>query len=248
MYVSGSGQASPAVTSGDHIYLSNNGNITASGNISASGTAYSLFNTSPQAHFGNSAPIPSNYQLQVTGDTFLNGDLYTNSNITASGNISASGTITATSFTGSLKGTASTASIATTVTLTATNTTNATHYLTFTDAATGNENVRTDTSLTYNPSSNTLATTAVTATTVSASIVGALAYQYNDPESLVAAGISQGTATAITKAGPIFVTGVATRGIILPRWFEMFIYLQYIICLQPIVFYYIPSRENVLEH
>jgi hypothetical protein len=38
MYVSGSGQASPAVTSGDHIYLSNNGNITASGNISSSGT------------------------------------------------------------------------------------------------------------------------------------------------------------------------------------------------------------------
>ncbi len=77
------------------LFLDSTGNITASANISASGTAYSLFNTSPQAHFGNSAPIPSNYQLQVTGDTFLNGDLYTNSNITASGNISASGTITA---------------------------------------------------------------------------------------------------------------------------------------------------------
>ena len=64
------------------------------GDISASGTTYSLFNTAPQAHFGNSAPIPSDYQLQVTGDTFLNGDLYTNSNITASGNISSSATST----------------------------------------------------------------------------------------------------------------------------------------------------------
>lgn len=49
-----------------------------------------------------------------------------------------------------------TADIATTVSLVATNTTNATHYVTFVDSATGNENVRTDTSLTYNPSTNTL--------------------------------------------------------------------------------------------
>jgi hypothetical protein len=42
----------------------------------------------------------------------------------------------------------------------ATNTTNATHYITFVDAATGNENVRTDTNLTYNPSTNVLTTTA----------------------------------------------------------------------------------------
>jgi hypothetical protein len=74
------------------------------GHISASGTAYSLFNTSPQAHFGNSAPIPSNYQLQVTGDTFLNGNLYTNSNITASGNISASGDLTISNINGTING------------------------------------------------------------------------------------------------------------------------------------------------
>ena len=49
-----------------------------------------------------------------------------------------------------------TADIATTVALVATNTTNATHYVTFVGTATGNENVRTDTSLTYNPSTNTL--------------------------------------------------------------------------------------------
>lgn len=71
--------------------------------------------------------------------------------------------ITSTKFTGPLTGnvtgkadTAGTADIATTVTLTATNSTAATHYLTFVDTATGNENVRTDTDLTYNPSTNTL--------------------------------------------------------------------------------------------
>ena len=45
---------------------------------------------------------------------------------------------------------------ATTVTLTETSTTNATHYLTFSDALSGNEAIRTDTSLQYNPSTNTL--------------------------------------------------------------------------------------------
>lgn len=56
------------------------------------------------------------------------------------------GTVTASSFSGP----------ATQVTLVATNTTNATHYLNFTDAATGNEEIRTDTNLFYNPSTNTL--------------------------------------------------------------------------------------------
>ena len=56
-------------------------------------------------------------------------------------------------FTGTVNGTAS---VATTVTLVATNTTAAEHFLTFVDTATGNENVRTDTGLTYNPGTNTL--------------------------------------------------------------------------------------------
>lgn len=59
------------------------------------------------------------------------------------------------------------AGVATTVTLVATNTTNATHYLAFVDAATGDENIRTDTSLSYNPSTNIL-----TAGTVEAIIDG----------------------------------------------------------------------------
>jgi len=67
--------------------------------------------------------------------------------------------VTATTFVGSLNGnanTASTANVATTVTLTQTDTTNATHYLLFSDALTGNEDVRTDSGITYNPSTNTI--------------------------------------------------------------------------------------------
>ena len=43
--------------------------------------------------------------------------------------------------------------------LTASNTTNAEHFLTFVDTATGNEDVRTDTNLTYNPGTNILSAT-----------------------------------------------------------------------------------------
>ena len=57
-----------------------------------------------------------------------------------------------------------TAAIATTVTLVATNATDATHYPVFVDTATGNENPRTDTGLTYNPNSGTLAATDFNAT------------------------------------------------------------------------------------
>ena len=60
--------------------------------------------------------------------------------------------------TGSLIGNADTATTASTVTLTATNTTAASHFVTFVDTATGNEGLRTDTDLTYNPSTNTLTT------------------------------------------------------------------------------------------
>jgi len=60
--------------------------------------------------------------------------------------------------TGNVTGNADTASVATTVELTATNTANATHFITFVDAATGNENLRTDSTLTFNPNTNTLST------------------------------------------------------------------------------------------
>ena len=61
---------------------------------------------------------------------------------------------------GDLEGTAD---IATTVTLVATNSTNALHYVTFVDSATGDKNVRTDTSLTYNPYDNELTTGRISA-------------------------------------------------------------------------------------
>ena len=67
--------------------------------------------------------------------------------------------VTSTGFTGALTGnasTATTAGVATLVTLTATNSTAASHYLVFSDSATGNEDMRTDTSLFYNPSTNVL--------------------------------------------------------------------------------------------
>ena len=62
---------------------------------------------------------------------------------------------------------AQSATNATTVTLVATDTTASAHYITFVDSSTGNENIRTDTSLAYNPSTNVL-----TAGTVDAIIDG----------------------------------------------------------------------------
>jgi len=62
--------------------------------------------------------------------------------------------------------TATTASKATTVTLVATNSTAATHYVTFVDTATGDETVRTDTNLTYNPGTNTLGATNLVANAI----------------------------------------------------------------------------------
>lgn len=104
-------------------------------------------------------------QTESTNSTFypLFADAVTgNDDVRADTGISynpSTNTLTTTTFAGSLSGnatTASTAAVATTVTLTATNTTNAVHYVTFVDAATGNEDMRTDLGLTYNPSTGEL--------------------------------------------------------------------------------------------
>jgi len=58
--------------------------------------------------------------------------------------------------TGDVTGNAGSATVASTIALTATDTSAAAHYVTFVDTATGNEQVRTDTGLTYFPSTNTL--------------------------------------------------------------------------------------------
>ena len=67
-----------------------------------------------------------------------------------------------------ISGNASTATTATTVALVPTDSTNSTHYITFVDTASGNENIRTDTALTYNPSGNVLTATFVSSTQVTA--------------------------------------------------------------------------------
>ncbi len=62
--------------------------------------------------------------------------------------------------TGTLIGNADSASVATTVALTATNSPSTGHFITFVDAVTGNENIRTDNGLQYQPSTNTIAASA----------------------------------------------------------------------------------------
>ncbi len=87
--------------------------------------------------------------------------------------------------TGDLTGTASLASIATTVTLVPTNTSASVHYLAFTANSSGDEGVRSDTSLTYQPSTNTLATGIINATTVNATSIAATSLTGNIFTSLI---------------------------------------------------------------
>jgi hypothetical protein len=96
----------------------------------------------------------------IADGTIVNGDIADNTIRGAKLNVSSDnvtfGNVTATNFTGI-------ASIATAVTLSANNTNNETVYLTFSDTATGNQSLETDTSLSYNPSTNILSTTATQA-------------------------------------------------------------------------------------
>jgi hypothetical protein len=75
--------------------------------------------------------------------------------------------------TGNLTGTASSATIASTVTLVPTNTSASVHYVAFTQNSNGDESVRSDTSLTYQPSTNTLALGVLNSTTINATSVSA---------------------------------------------------------------------------
>ena len=72
-------------------------------------------------------------------------------------NIHTSGIITATSFSGS--GANLSGVTASSVLVTATNTTNATHYVAFSDSVSGQETMRSDIALTFNPSTDTLSCT-----------------------------------------------------------------------------------------
>lgn len=127
----------------------------------------------------------------------------------ASGNFAA-GTITAT-----LSGTAS---VATAITLVATNSTNATHYPLFVDAATGDENPRTDTGFTYNPSTGILtadsftgAGTGLTGTASSLSIGGNAATATSATNATNAANLALTDDTS-TNATHYPLLGDATSG------------------------------------
>jgi len=106
------------------------GNYVATADVSGNGLSGSSTTE------GGTFTVASNATATNTGSTIVFRD--------ASGDFSA-GTITATAFTGP----------ASQVALTATST-NTAHYVTFVDTTTGNENIRTDVDLAYNPSSNVL--------------------------------------------------------------------------------------------
>ena len=92
----------------------------------------------------------------IADGTIVNGDIADTTIRGAKLNVSTDsvtfGNVTATNFTG-------TASVATAVTLGANNSNNETVYLVFSDTATGNQSLETDTGLSYNPSTNILSTT-----------------------------------------------------------------------------------------
>lgn len=110
-------------------------------------------------------------------------------------NITSNGT-----FYGSLTGVAAVATVSNTSTLTADNTTNATNYLTFVNNATGNQALRTDIGLSFNPSTNTLTTT-----TFSGAFSGSGAALTSIPNSATTASASNGASTIVarTSAGGI---------------------------------------------
>jgi hypothetical protein len=96
----------------------------------------------------------------IADGTIVNGDIADTTIRGAKLNVSTDsvtfGNVTATNFTG-------TASVATAITLNANNSNNETVYLVFSDTATGNQSLETDTGLSYNPSTNILSTTSTQA-------------------------------------------------------------------------------------
>jgi len=117
------------------------------GNISASGTV-----------------TASGFNGWLEGNVFANDSTL----LVDAGNGRIPAEVVTGTFTGTVVGNASSATVASTVSLTATST-NSDHFVTFVDTSTGNENVRTDADLKYNPSTNTL-----TAGTFVGSVTGAV--------------------------------------------------------------------------
>jgi len=86
------------------------------------------------------------------------------------------------------------------VNLTATNTTDSTHYLTFAEAATGTEEVRTDTGLTYNPNSGLLTTAEVDVTTLK---IGSTAVTATATELNYVDGVTSAIQTQLDAKAPL---------------------------------------------
>lgn len=131
--------------------------------------------------------------------------------LTSSGNIEITGILTGT------------AAVANTVALVATNTTDATHFPVFVDTATGNENVRTDTGFTYNPSTGTLTSTAFVGNltgNVTGNVTGTVSSLSNQTTNSLAEGTTNQYFTVARARGAIPTTqgtGVAynsTTGVI----------------------------------
>jgi hypothetical protein len=124
------------------------------------------------------------------------GELEDASTFTFSG-----GTVTATSFSGNLTGNVTGASSLVGVTAV---TDNATHYLTFVDSSSGNEAVKVDTGLTYNPNTNQLVLAGLTWPTadgaadqvLSTDGAGTLTFQTVASSSGAGTSISQSSSTA----------------------------------------------------
>ena len=114
--------------------------------------------------------------------------------------------ITASTFTGALSGNASTATTATNTAITASST-NSTFYPSFVSATTGNLPQLVDSDLTYNPSTNTLATTNINATT----FTGALTGNASSATTTTNAEITDTNTTGTYY--PTFVSGTGTQGL-----------------------------------
>jgi len=96
----------------------------------------------------------------ITNGTILNEDIADTQIRAAKLNLASDTLIVDTLTANTITGTASVAQL---VSLTANDSTNETVFITFADGATGNQGLETDSSLTYNPSSNLLSTTATAA-------------------------------------------------------------------------------------
>jgi hypothetical protein len=180
--------------------------------------------------YGNLNGSASNVNLTATNDS--TADQYLTFSTVASGNqllrtdtglkyVPDTGILTAVGFDGDLDGNATSADVADTVTLTATNSASGDHFILFADASSGDEAVRTDTNLTYVPSSNTLtasvfsgsltgnadtATSATTATNLAGTSVNSIPYQSaSQSTSYIPAG----------DAGQVLISGGASAA---PTW------------------------------